>query len=202
MSSGFADTIQGLQLLGLLDSNPHTALHPKGPDITWVSSAVNVQFHRNDMMGRKQNWLMSISWWLLLAFRSNDGLFPVLCSGYHIQPCTDRNMLWGNKNFLSECTEHIVLSSVNRWCMQLPVMIPWVTAQSIYCHSFLYSVILQTISKLLRCLGCKVSQQQCIWREHVKINQNEWLTEIMENVYTELYSNNVNIDQTCPPKIK
>ncbi|XP_021922979.1 alpha-aminoadipic semialdehyde synthase, mitochondrial isoform X2 [Zootermopsis nevadensis] len=32
---GFADTIQGLQLLGLLDLNPHTALHPKGPDITW-----------------------------------------------------------------------------------------------------------------------------------------------------------------------
>jgi len=32
---GFADTIQGLQLLGLMDPNPHPALHPKGPDITW-----------------------------------------------------------------------------------------------------------------------------------------------------------------------
>jgi hypothetical protein len=37
VSSGFADTIQGLQLLGLMDPNPHPALHPKGPDITWVS---------------------------------------------------------------------------------------------------------------------------------------------------------------------
>jgi alpha-aminoadipic semialdehyde synthase len=43
LSSGFADTIQGLQLLGLLDPDPHPALHPKGPDITWVSSAENVQ---------------------------------------------------------------------------------------------------------------------------------------------------------------
>jgi hypothetical protein len=37
LSLGFADTIQGLQLLGLMDPNPHPALHPKGPDITWVS---------------------------------------------------------------------------------------------------------------------------------------------------------------------
>jgi hypothetical protein len=37
VSLGFADTIQGLQLLGLMDPNPHPALHPKGPDITWVS---------------------------------------------------------------------------------------------------------------------------------------------------------------------
>lgn len=28
--------IQGLQLLGLIDPNPHPALHPNGPDITWV----------------------------------------------------------------------------------------------------------------------------------------------------------------------
>ncbi|PNF15025.1 Alpha-aminoadipic semialdehyde synthase, mitochondrial [Cryptotermes secundus] len=32
---GFADTIQGLLLLGLMDPNPHPALHPKGPEITW-----------------------------------------------------------------------------------------------------------------------------------------------------------------------
>ncbi|XP_012281223.1 alpha-aminoadipic semialdehyde synthase, mitochondrial [Orussus abietinus] len=32
---GFADTIQGLQLLGLIDPNPHPILHPNGPDITW-----------------------------------------------------------------------------------------------------------------------------------------------------------------------
>ncbi|KAJ9586025.1 hypothetical protein L9F63_020322 [Diploptera punctata] len=33
---GYADTIQGLQLLGLMDPNPHPVLHPKGPDITWL----------------------------------------------------------------------------------------------------------------------------------------------------------------------
>jgi alpha-aminoadipic semialdehyde synthase len=33
---GFADSMKGLQILGLLDPEPHTALHPNGPDITWV----------------------------------------------------------------------------------------------------------------------------------------------------------------------
>lgn len=33
---GFSDTILGLQLLGLIDPNPHPILHPNGPDITWV----------------------------------------------------------------------------------------------------------------------------------------------------------------------
>nr|XP_018915119.1 PREDICTED: alpha-aminoadipic semialdehyde synthase, mitochondrial [Bemisia tabaci] len=32
---GFSHMIQGLQLLGLIDPNPHPALHPNGPDITW-----------------------------------------------------------------------------------------------------------------------------------------------------------------------
>lgn len=33
---GFSDTILGLQLLGLIDPDPHPSLHPNGPDITWV----------------------------------------------------------------------------------------------------------------------------------------------------------------------
>nr|CAD7596494.1 unnamed protein product [Timema genevievae] len=32
---GFCDTVQGMQSLGLFDTNPHPALHPKGPEITW-----------------------------------------------------------------------------------------------------------------------------------------------------------------------
>lgn len=36
---GFSDTILGLQLLGLIDPNPHPILHPNGPDITWVRAA-------------------------------------------------------------------------------------------------------------------------------------------------------------------
>lgn len=34
---GYSDTVQGLQLLGLIDPNVHPALHPNGPEITWVS---------------------------------------------------------------------------------------------------------------------------------------------------------------------
>lgn len=33
---GFADTMQGLQFLGLIDPDPHPILHPRGPEITWV----------------------------------------------------------------------------------------------------------------------------------------------------------------------
>ncbi|CAH1390157.1 unnamed protein product [Nezara viridula] len=32
---GFVSAMQGLQKLGLIDPNPHPALHPKGPEITW-----------------------------------------------------------------------------------------------------------------------------------------------------------------------
>ncbi|XP_043271750.1 alpha-aminoadipic semialdehyde synthase, mitochondrial isoform X2 [Venturia canescens] len=32
---GFADTMQGLQFLGLIDPDPHPILHPRGPEITW-----------------------------------------------------------------------------------------------------------------------------------------------------------------------
>lgn len=34
---GYSDTIQGLQLLGLIDPNAHPILHPNGPEVTWVS---------------------------------------------------------------------------------------------------------------------------------------------------------------------
>lgn len=37
---GYSDTIQGMQLLGLIDPNPDPILHPNGPDITWVSLTV------------------------------------------------------------------------------------------------------------------------------------------------------------------
>lgn len=34
--SGFADCIKSMQLLGLIDTEPHPMLHPHGPDVTWV----------------------------------------------------------------------------------------------------------------------------------------------------------------------
>lgn len=34
---GFSECIQALQLLGLIDTEPHPMLHPHGPDVTWVS---------------------------------------------------------------------------------------------------------------------------------------------------------------------
>lgn len=33
---GFSECIQALQLVGLIDTEPHRLLHPDGPDITWV----------------------------------------------------------------------------------------------------------------------------------------------------------------------
>lgn len=33
--SGFANMMKGIIKLGLIDPNPHPALHPKGPEITW-----------------------------------------------------------------------------------------------------------------------------------------------------------------------
>ena len=37
---GFSNTIQALQILGLIDPNPHPILHPNGPEITWVSYTI------------------------------------------------------------------------------------------------------------------------------------------------------------------
>ncbi|XP_073974901.1 lysine ketoglutarate reductase/saccharopine dehydrogenase [Rhodnius prolixus] len=39
---GFAKTMQSLQKLGLIDPNPHPALHPKGPEITWREFVCNL----------------------------------------------------------------------------------------------------------------------------------------------------------------
>lgn len=39
---GFADTVQALQYLGLIDPNPHPILHPNGPEITWVNCIIFV----------------------------------------------------------------------------------------------------------------------------------------------------------------
>lgn len=48
---GFTKCIQGMQLLGLIDPNPHTCLHPKGPEITWVSvtTIINKREHRKSL---------------------------------------------------------------------------------------------------------------------------------------------------------
>lgn len=35
---GFSECIKTLQLIGLIDPEPHPMLHPQGPDITWVGS--------------------------------------------------------------------------------------------------------------------------------------------------------------------
>lgn len=34
--TGFADCVKSMQLLGLIDPEPHPMLHPNGPDVTWV----------------------------------------------------------------------------------------------------------------------------------------------------------------------
>ncbi|XP_046412347.1 alpha-aminoadipic semialdehyde synthase, mitochondrial isoform X1 [Neodiprion pinetum] len=45
---GYSDTIQGMQLLGLIDPNPHPILHPNGPDITWRTLICNLLGLSND----------------------------------------------------------------------------------------------------------------------------------------------------------
>lgn len=45
---GFAGCIQAIQYIGLIDTEPHPMLHPKGPEITWVSvinHLVSIDFH-------------------------------------------------------------------------------------------------------------------------------------------------------------
>ncbi|XP_058449645.1 alpha-aminoadipic semialdehyde synthase, mitochondrial isoform X2 [Malaya genurostris] len=39
---GFSDTIKPMQLLGLIDPNPHPMLHPHGPEITWRQLIINL----------------------------------------------------------------------------------------------------------------------------------------------------------------
>lgn len=34
---GFTECIRAIQLLGLIDTEPHPMLHPNGPDVTWVN---------------------------------------------------------------------------------------------------------------------------------------------------------------------
>lgn len=41
------ETMSALQQLGLLDLTPHPALHPNGPEITWVSQFLLLQLERN-----------------------------------------------------------------------------------------------------------------------------------------------------------
>lgn len=33
---GFSDCVKSMQLLGLIDPEPHPMLHPSGPEVTWV----------------------------------------------------------------------------------------------------------------------------------------------------------------------
>lgn len=37
---GFSDCVKSMQLLGLIDPEPHPMLHPSGPDVTWVCCVV------------------------------------------------------------------------------------------------------------------------------------------------------------------
>ncbi|XP_037034075.1 alpha-aminoadipic semialdehyde synthase, mitochondrial isoform X1 [Bradysia coprophila] len=39
---GFSDCIKSMQLLGLIDPEPHPMLHPSGPDVTWKQLVVNL----------------------------------------------------------------------------------------------------------------------------------------------------------------
>ncbi|XP_055298286.1 alpha-aminoadipic semialdehyde synthase, mitochondrial isoform X4 [Sitodiplosis mosellana] len=39
---GFSECIQAIQTLGLIDTEPHPMLHPKGPEITWRQLIVNM----------------------------------------------------------------------------------------------------------------------------------------------------------------
>lgn len=39
---GFSECIKGMQLLGLIDTEPHSMLHPNGPDVTWRQLIVNM----------------------------------------------------------------------------------------------------------------------------------------------------------------
>lgn len=46
---GFIDIMKALKELGLIDTNPHTSLHPQGPDITWV----NIKLERRIRSSKK-----------------------------------------------------------------------------------------------------------------------------------------------------
>ncbi|XP_037960737.1 alpha-aminoadipic semialdehyde synthase, mitochondrial [Teleopsis dalmanni] len=39
---GFSESIQPMQLLGLIDPEPHPMLHPNGPDVTWRQLVINM----------------------------------------------------------------------------------------------------------------------------------------------------------------
>uniref|UniRef100_A0A1Q3EWG7 Alpha-aminoadipic semialdehyde synthase, mitochondrial n=1 Tax=Culex tarsalis TaxID=7177 RepID=A0A1Q3EWG7_CULTA len=39
---GFSDSIKPMQLLGLIDPNPHPLLHPHGPELTWRQLVINL----------------------------------------------------------------------------------------------------------------------------------------------------------------
>ncbi|EDW03707.1 alpha-aminoadipic semialdehyde synthase, mitochondrial [Drosophila grimshawi] len=39
---GFSDSIKPMQLLGLIDPEPHAMLHPSGPDVTWRQLVTNL----------------------------------------------------------------------------------------------------------------------------------------------------------------
>ncbi|XP_013114257.2 alpha-aminoadipic semialdehyde synthase, mitochondrial [Stomoxys calcitrans] len=39
---GFSESIQPMQLLGLIDTEPHAMLHPSGPDVTWRQLVIHM----------------------------------------------------------------------------------------------------------------------------------------------------------------
>ncbi|CAG2103722.1 unnamed protein product, partial [Medioppia subpectinata] len=47
---GFCDVMKGLHMMNLLDLEPHSSLHPKGPEITWKQFMTLQLGHQDDML--------------------------------------------------------------------------------------------------------------------------------------------------------
>uniref|UniRef100_A0A023GM86 Putative lysine-ketoglutarate reductase/saccharopine dehydrogenase n=1 Tax=Amblyomma triste TaxID=251400 RepID=A0A023GM86_AMBTT len=47
---GFSSAMKGLQLVGLLGSEPHPSLHPRGPEITWRQFTTTLLGQRDDLL--------------------------------------------------------------------------------------------------------------------------------------------------------
>lgn len=45
---GFAECIEAIQTLGLIDTEPHPMFHPSGPEVTWVNLKLNFNENKNE----------------------------------------------------------------------------------------------------------------------------------------------------------
>lgn len=59
--------MKALNELGLIDTNPHTSLHPQGPEITWVIVHCCISFEKIGSLGIQ----------LDLIFTSRDNSFAL-----------------------------------------------------------------------------------------------------------------------------